>query len=145
MPDAGVQYPKMINKRKGIYVHLPKYETIEGYKHIGLDEKGVPYIQGTTMKVVELVVENTVYKWNAEELQVQHPYLTLSQIHSALSYYHDHKDEIDNGIERRRRFAEEMRKKVGPSPLAAKLKSVGLICYWPDRTFRKTTRSEGFL
>ena len=108
-------------------MHSLKYETIEGYKHVGLDEKGVPYIQGTTMKVVELAVENAVYKWNAEELQVQHPYLTLGQIHSALSYYHDHKNEIDNDIKRRRQFAEEMREKAGPSPLAVKLKSVGLI------------------
>jgi uncharacterized protein (DUF433 family) len=125
MLDAGVQYPKMINKGKGIHVHSPEYETIEGYKHIGLDEKGVPYIQGTTMKVMELVVENTVYEWDAEELQVQHPYLTLGQIHSALSYYHDHKNEIDNDIKRRRRFVRKLREAAGPSPLVSKLKSKG--------------------
>ena len=125
MLDAGVQYPEMVNGRKGIYVHSLKYETIEGYKRVGLDEKGVPYIQGTTMKVVELAVENAVYKWNAEELQVQHPYLTLGQIHSALSYYHDHKNEIDNDIERRRRFVSKLREAAGPSPLVSKLKSKG--------------------
>ena len=107
--------------------YLPKYKPIEGYKHIGLDEKGVPYIQGTTMKVLELATENVEYKWDSEQLQIQHPYLTLGQVHCALAYYYDHKDEVDRDIERRRQFVEEMRKKAGPSPLAAKLKSEGLI------------------
>ena len=93
--DAGVQYPKMVNGRKGIHVHSLKYETIEGYKHVGLDEKGVPYIQGTTMKVLELATENVEYKWDSEQLQIQHSYLTLGQIHSALAYYYDHKEEIE--------------------------------------------------
>lgn len=112
-----------MNKHK----HLLQYKPVDGYKHVGLDEKGVPYIQGTTMKVLELAVENVEYKWDSEQLQIQHPYLTLGQIHSALGYYYDHKDEIDRDIERRRQFVREMREKAGPSPLAAKLKSEGLI------------------
>jgi uncharacterized protein (DUF433 family) len=107
--------------------HPLKYKPVEGYRHVGLDDKGVPYIQGTTMKIVELVAENIGYRWGAEELQIQHPYLTLGQVHSALSYYHDHKDEIDRDIERRMLFVEKMRKMAGPSPLEAKLRSKGLV------------------
>lgn len=107
--------------------HPLKYKTVEGYKHVGLDEKGVPYIQDTTMKVLELAIENVEYKWDSEQLQIQHPYLTLGQIHSALGYYYNHKDEIDRDIERRRQFVREMRERAGASPLAAKLKSEGLI------------------
>ena len=92
-----------------------------------LDEKDVPYIQGTTMKVVELVSENTGYGWGAEELYRQHSYLTLSQIHSTLAYYHDHKDEIEADIERRIKLADEIFEELGPSPLSAKLKAKGLI------------------
>ena len=116
---------------KGFFVlkqkYSPKYKPVEGYKHIGLDEKGVPYIQGSTMKIVELVAEYTGYKWGAEELHVQHPHLALSQIHSALAYYHDHKDEIEADIERRMKLADEIFEELGPSPLAAKLKAKGLI------------------
>ena len=43
-----------------------KYKPVEGYKHIGLDEEGVPYIQDTTMKVMELVIENVEYEWEAD-------------------------------------------------------------------------------
>ncbi len=104
-----------------------KYKQIEGYKHVGLDERGVPHIQGTTMKIVELVAENTGYGWGAEELHHQHPHLTLSQIYSALAYYQDHKDEIEADIERRMKLADEIFEEIGPSPLSAMLKAKGLI------------------
>ncbi len=56
-------------------------------EQIGTHEGGVDLIEGTNMKVIELVVEMTAYGWSAEELQFQHPYLSLKQIHSALAYY----------------------------------------------------------
>jgi uncharacterized protein (DUF433 family) len=91
------------------------------YEHVQLDSKGVPVIVGTNMKVVELVMAQMAYGWSPEELLFQHPYLTLGQIHSALAYYWDHKDELDADIERRRLYAEEERRKAGPSSLAGKL------------------------
>jgi len=53
------------------------------YEHVALDDKGVPIIVGTNMKVVEIVLEKTAYGWSPEELHFQHPYLTLGQIYSA--------------------------------------------------------------
>jgi uncharacterized protein (DUF433 family) len=63
------------------------------YEHVVLDEDQVPLITGTTMKVIELVVAQTAYGWSPEELHFQYPQLTLGQIHSALAYYWDHKDD----------------------------------------------------
>jgi uncharacterized protein (DUF433 family) len=97
------------------------------YEHIVLNENGVPIIAGTTMKVVELVVEQTAYGWSPEELQFQHPYLTLGQIHSALAYYWDHQEEIDRDIERRHELVEQLRRAAGPSPVVARLKAKGLL------------------
>ncbi len=71
------------------------------YEHVVLNEDNVPVIAGTTMKVVELVLEKIAYGWSPGELHFQHPYLTLGQIHSALAYYWDHQDEIDQDMERR--------------------------------------------
>jgi uncharacterized protein (DUF433 family) len=96
-------------------------ETTTTYEHVQLDSKGVPVIVGTTMKVIELVMAQIAYGWSPEELHFQHPYLTLGQIHSALAYYWDHKDELDADIESRRQYAEEERLNAGPSPLAVKL------------------------
>src|SRR4030042_4773171 len=50
------------------------------YDHIALNEKEIPIIRGTTMKVVELVVEKLAHGWSPEELHFQHPYLTLGQV-----------------------------------------------------------------
>ena len=65
--------------------------------------------------------------WSPDELQLQHPYLILGQIHSALAYYWDHKEQLDRDIERRMERVEEIRRSVGPSPLVARLKSKWLM------------------
>jgi uncharacterized protein (DUF433 family) len=104
---------------------LPSIET--RYEHIVLDEAGVPIIAGTTMKVVELVLERMAYGWSPEELYFQHPTLTLGQIHSALAYYWDHQEELDRDMERRRETVEAYRQTSKPSPLRARLKAQGLL------------------
>lgn len=101
--------------------------TITTYEHVQIDAQGTPIIAGTTMKVVELVMAQMAHGWSPEELHFQHPYLTLGQIHSALAYYWDHKEELDADIERRWQYAEEARRKTGPSPLAARFRSQGLL------------------
>ena len=93
------------------------------YEHIVLDEAEIPLIAGTTMKVIELVLEQTAYGWSPEELHFQHPYLSLGQIHSALAYYWDHKEELDQDIARRRVRVEELRRTTPVSPLIDRLKA----------------------
>jgi uncharacterized protein (DUF433 family) len=93
------------------------------YEHIKLNEEGVPYISGTNMKVVELVLNKLAYGWSPEELHFQHPHLSLGQIYSALAFYHDHKDMLDRDIRRRREKIEEIRKQQPPSPVLSRLKS----------------------
>ena len=97
------------------------------YEHVQIDTNGVPIIAGTTMKVVELVMAQMAYGWSPEELHFQHSYLTLGQIHSALAYYWDHKEELDADIERRWQYAEEARRKAGSSALVAKFRAQGLL------------------
>jgi uncharacterized protein (DUF433 family) len=96
------------------------------YEHITLNNDRVPSIAGTTMKVVELVVEQQAYGWSPEELHFQHPYLTLGQIHSALAYYWDHREELDHDIQRRLERVTELRRAAHPSPLVARLRAQGL-------------------
>jgi uncharacterized protein (DUF433 family) len=93
------------------------------YEHITLDENNVPGIAGTTMKVVE----QQAYGWSPEELHFQHPYLTLGQIHSALAYYWDHREELDRDIQRRLERSAELRRTAHPSPLAARLRAQARI------------------
>lgn len=97
------------------------------YAHIVLDDSGVPYLTGANTKVVELVLDKIAYGWSAEELHLQHPHLTLGQIHSALAYYWDHQDEIDADIQQRLEFVESVRKNTSVTPLIVKLKAQGLL------------------
>jgi uncharacterized protein (DUF433 family) len=98
-----------------------------GYEHIIINDNKVPIIAGTNMKVVELVLEHIAFGWSPEELHLNHPYLSLGQIHSALGYYWDHKDELAADIERRFQYSEQLRLAAPTSPLKARLKAKGLI------------------
>ena len=81
-------------------------------------------IEGTSLKVSELVVERLAYGWSPEELHFQHPYLTLGQIYSALAYYSDHAEAMDREIAERLDKVEASRQQVQqePSPLRARLR-----------------------
>lgn len=97
------------------------------YEHIVINEADVPLIEGTTTKVIELVLDVLAYGWSPDELQFQHPHLTLGQIHSALAYYWDHKEELAGDIERRLERVDEIRREVGSSQLVERLKANGLL------------------
>jgi len=104
---------------------MPIVET--RYEHIVLNEGKVPIIAGTKMKVVELILDKIAYGWSPEELQYQHPHLTLGQIYSALAYYSDHQEKLDQEIERQLKQVDQMRKVAEPTPLVARLKAKKLI------------------
>lgn len=97
------------------------------YEHVVLDKANVPLIAGTTMKVIELVLAYLAHGWSPEELHFQFPHLTLGQIHSALAYYWDHREELDQDIRRRLESVEQTRRLLGESPLVTRLKAEGLI------------------
>lgn len=98
-----------------------------GYEHVVVQDDQTPIIAGTTMKVIELVVEKEAYGWSPEELQFQHPYLTLGQIYSALAYYADHTAELNHEIEQRLKKVSLAQAQSGHSSLRERLKARGLI------------------
>lgn len=95
--------------------------------HICLDERGVPYIAGTTTKVIEIVLNKQGSGATPEELAEDLPHLTLAQIYAALAYYYDHKAEIDAQIERDIQEVEELRRQAGESPFVRRLKVEGKL------------------
>jgi len=99
------------------------------YPHIVLDEEEVAIIEGTSMKVTELVVERLAYGWSPEELHLQHSYITLSQVHAALAYYWDHAEQLDKEISARLKNVEELREcsKREPSPVIVRLRTQGRL------------------
>jgi uncharacterized protein (DUF433 family) len=101
--------------------------TVTEYKYIQLDERNVLFIEGTSMKIIELIASVKAYGWSPEELLQSYPHLTLSKIYSALAYYWDRQAEIDADIEQREQYAEQLEREAGESPFAAKLRAQGLL------------------
>ena len=97
------------------------------YEHIIINEKNQPIIEGTTMNVTELILDKIAYGWSPEELQYQHPQLTLGQVYSALAYYSDHQEALDKEIESQLKEIDQLKKFARPTPLGKKLKVKNLI------------------
>ena len=98
------------------------------YSHLWFDDQGRPWIDDTNIKVIEVVLDHTAYGWSADEIHRQYPYLSLAQIHSALAYYFDHQQDIDDEIQRQREEYEELRAKANAeSPFLKRMRDLGKL------------------
>ncbi|HKV42065.1 MAG TPA: DUF433 domain-containing protein [Blastocatellia bacterium] len=95
--------------------------------HIEIDGRGVPWIAGANTKVVEIVIDKIAHGSSPEEIHFQYPHLTLAQIHSALAYYYDHKDEIDSEIAAQLERVDKLAEQAKDSPGRRRLRSQGLL------------------
>ena len=91
---------------------------------IEIDDQGVAWIVGANTKVIEVVLDKLAYGWSPEEMHVQHPHLSLAQIHSALAYYCENREKLDNEIERNSREAEILKSKLSRPDLRSKLRTL---------------------
>jgi uncharacterized protein (DUF433 family) len=85
--------------------------------HVHLDEKGRAWIDETSIKVVEVVMDHLAYGWTPEEMHLQHPHLSVAQLYAAMAYYHEHRATIDAQIAESVRRAEEASTAAQPSAL----------------------------
>ena len=94
--------------------------------HIEIDERGVAWIIGANTKVVEVVLDKLAYGWSPEEIHFQHSYLSLAQIHAALTYYYDHQSELDAEIMRQLDEVDALAEAAKDSPGRRRLRERGL-------------------
>ena len=73
---------------------------------------GQPRIAGTRLKVQHVALEYDRLGWTPDQICDAHPGIGLAQIHAAISYYYDHKEEIDRAIRADSEFAERLRKEL---------------------------------
>ena len=66
--------------------------------HISLDERGVAYISGTSMKIAHIAIDAERWSMTPQQIRENYPRLSLAQIYAALAYYYDHKEDIDARI-----------------------------------------------
>ena len=77
-----------------------------------------PRISGRRITVENIVIWHERLGQDLNVIAAEHD-LTLADIHAALAYYFDHREQIDEAIRCSEAFAEELRRKT-PSALARK-------------------------
>ena len=84
---------------------------------------GEPVILGTGIRVLDIAIRYELMEMSPEDIMVALPRVNLPQIHDALSYYYEHKHEIDS------KWKEAIKKtaaikKIHPSILEKKIGKV---------------------
>ena len=91
-------------------------------QHIEIDpgiRGGKPHIRGTRMTVSDIVIMHLRLGQSLEEIVGEYD-LSLADVHAAMTWYYDHRAEIDKRIEEDAAYAEAF-KRNNPSPLREKL------------------------
>jgi uncharacterized protein (DUF433 family) len=82
---------------------------------ISLDDRGVAYISGTSMKVAHVAIDVERWGMTPQQIQENYPRLSLEQIHAALAYYDKHRGEIETRIAQENEEYERIRAE-NPNP-----------------------------
>ena len=102
--------------------------TTTTYPHIAFTDGGVPYIDGTRIKLETIIMARLQGRLEPEQIAADYPPLTPGQVYMALAYYYDHKEEMDRQMEERERMAEEILARIdSTSRIRADLKARGLL------------------
>jgi len=93
------------------------------YPHI-VKEPGKPArLEQHPRTRVAMIVKDYLWRgWSAEEIARQYPYLTLAEVHAAMTYYFDHKGEIEDELVAEYREVEEWKKTHPTPPFLLRLK-----------------------
>ena len=86
------------------------------HPYVETDKKicsGSPVIRGTRTRVVDIAVEYEYLSHTPDEIISAHPHLKLEQVHDALSYYYENRNELDGKIKTDKQFIQELSKTVG--------------------------------
>jgi uncharacterized protein (DUF433 family) len=75
-------------------------------------------IAGHNIRVQDIVVMHERMGLAVDEIVEQLPTISIADVYAALAYYWDHRDEIDSRIADDRTYVEEVKRTLGPSPLA---------------------------
>jgi uncharacterized protein (DUF433 family) len=71
---------------------------------------GKPRIAGHRIKVQHIVIDHYRLGISLDDIVAQHSGITLADVHAALAYYHDHREQIDADIKEGERLYEELKK-----------------------------------
>jgi uncharacterized protein (DUF433 family) len=81
---------------------------------------GRPCITGTRIRVQDVYVWHELQGQTPEEIISDFPQLSLADVHAAMAYYHDNREQIQGDIQAEKEFADSM-KATHPSKFMQKL------------------------
>lgn len=93
------------------------------HPYISVNKKirdGEPVIASTGIRVLDIAVRYEIMGMAPEDIIIAFPHLTLSQVHDALSYYYEHKHDIDKTWKDALKKVETL-KRLHPSVLEKKI------------------------
>jgi len=70
---------------------------------------GKPRIDGTRIRVQDVMIWHERLGRSAEQIVRDFPQLSLAQVYSALAYYYDHRDVIDGHVREDERIVDSMK------------------------------------
>jgi uncharacterized protein (DUF433 family) len=71
---------------------------------------GAPVVSGTAIRVLDIVIRYEIMGQSPEDVIVALPQINLPQVHDALSYYYEHKNDIDRAWKAAIRDTDGMKK-----------------------------------
>ncbi|NJL67717.1 MAG: DUF433 domain-containing protein [Oscillatoriales cyanobacterium RU_3_3] len=86
---------------------------------------GKPRIAGHRIRVQDVVVWHEQMGMSPDEIVSRYPTITLADVYAALTYYHDHLEEIRQQIRESEAFVKELQAKI-PSKVQQKLRGQNL-------------------
>jgi uncharacterized protein (DUF433 family) len=94
-------------------------QTVATHIELRPNRDGQPraFIAGTRVRVQDIYAQAEIHGRTPEEIVEGLPHLTLGQVHAALSYLHDHREEILREMREDKAFVEQLRANAGPSLL----------------------------
>src|SRR5437899_1418454 len=79
-------------------------------------------IEGHRITVEDVAIWHERMGMSPDEIVSGHPSITLSDVHAALAYYYENRDQIDADIQAGERFVADLKAKSPPSLLQEKLR-----------------------
>lgn len=96
------------------------------YPHLSLGDDHPPRLsRHPRLRVAQIVMDYLAHGWSAEEMCRQHPHLLPGEVHSAMAYYYDHRQSIDDEIQQDVDAANQSRASSSASPFAMRMKKEG--------------------
>lgn len=97
-------------------------ESATAYPYLQIDGDGTARLERLPRIRVSMIAADWIaHGMTAEQIAEEYPHLRMAEVHSALAYYFDHREEIEGVLDAEVRQLEDQAQNHTPSPLRQRL------------------------